>query len=63
MINADIVLLEEDEKSLVELTERILITIKRVELQVNANQMEYMMLQKRKILDHINAYISGSRHA
>lgn len=42
------------EKNLIELTERTSDTTKRIELKINADQMEYIIVQRWEISNHIH---------
>lgn len=48
------ILLGQVEKTLIELTERILNTEKQSGLKVNANKLKYMILQRSELLDQEN---------
>lgn len=58
----DIVQLEKDKKSLIELTQKILITAKRVGLEINDDKTNYMIFQRREILDYIHAHLEVSAY-
>lgn len=51
-----IVLLGEDEKSLIELPERMLVTEKRVGLEINYDKNEYVILQRRETESHAHIW-------
>lgn len=53
----DLVLLAENEKYLIEQAEKLLDTAKRVGLDINAGNIEYMIVQRGKLMDNVHPYL------